>query len=141
MNKKITLPALMVLALGLGACTPATTVTPEPMPSSAMEESSSVAPAPTPAPGARTINITVTDFAFTPAMITVKKGEKITLKITGEEGMHGFAIADLGINVSIAPGQTVTVELPTDKAGTFSFRCSIPCGSGHRDMKGTIVVE
>ncbi len=89
---------------------------------------------------ARVIPITANNFTFSPAAISVKKGEKITLRLTGKEGNHGFAVADLGINTPVSEGKTVDVDLPTDKAGTFSFRCSVPCGSGHRDMTGTITI-
>lgn len=73
--------------------------------------------------------------------MTTKKGEVLELRITGVAGTHGFAVPELGINVTIAPGETVTVVIPTDTEGTFSFFCSIPCGSGHRDMTGTITIE
>lgn len=89
----------------------------------------------------RTIEMTAENFAFTPSAITVKQGEKVTLRITGKTGVHGIKIPDLGINQSIDLGSTVTIELPTDKAGAFAFSCSVPCGSGHKDMKGTITVE
>ncbi len=95
----------------------------------------------TPSADGRTILMTVTNFKFEPSKITIKKGEKIKLQVTGVEGTHGLAIPDLGVNVSVAPGQTVTIDIPTTKTGTFSFFCSIPCGSGHRDMRGTIVIE
>ena len=36
--------------------------------------------------------------------------------------------------------ETKKVEFVADKAGTFSFRCSVPCGSGHQLMQGTLVV-
>ncbi len=89
---------------------------------------------------ARVISISVSNFAFTPGSVAVRKGEKITLRLTGESGRHGFAIPELGINVPVDEGKTVDIELPTDKTGTFSFRCSIPCGSGHRDMTGSITI-
>lgn len=87
------------------------------------------------------ITITATNFAFTPNMIRVNKGEKVKLNFAGAEGYHGVGIKDLGINVSFAAGETKTIDLPTDKAGTFSFRCSVPCGPGHREMIGTIIIE
>lgn len=88
----------------------------------------------------RVITITAKNWAFSPATINVKKGEKVQLKIVGTEGIHGFAIADLNLNVTIKAGETVTVDLPTDTAGTFSFRCSVPCGDGHKEMVGMLVV-
>lgn len=89
----------------------------------------------------RTVEIQASNWAFTPAMIAAKQGEKVRLKIVGESGVHGFAIPALGVNVQVNPGQTVMMDLPTDQAGAFDAKCSIPCGSGHRDMKATIVIE
>lgn len=103
--------------------------------SSAMMEKSTMAKEP------RIIRIEAGNWAFTPSSITVKKGEKVKLQIAGVSGRHGFALSDFGINVSVDAGQTVLVDLPTETAGTFNFRCSIPCGPGHRDMTGTIVIQ
>jgi cytochrome c oxidase subunit II len=89
----------------------------------------------------RKISITASNWQFAPDVITVKKGEKVQLIITATEGMHGFAIPGLRINESLDAGQTIVIDLPTDVSGNFEFRCSIPCGPGHRDMKGTIVIE
>jgi cytochrome c oxidase subunit 2 len=90
---------------------------------------------------ARVIEITAKNFAFAPNSISVKKGEKVKLRITSTEGNLGFGIPDLGINTVINDGKTVEIELPTDEAGTFSFLCTVPCGPGHMDMKGTIVIS
>lgn len=88
----------------------------------------------------RTITINVTDWSFNPASITVAKGEKVKLQLVGGTGIHSFAVPGLGMNVRIAAGETVTVDLPTNTEGTFDARCAIPCGPGHRDMKATIVI-
>lgn len=89
----------------------------------------------------RVIAVTAQSWNFTPNAISVKKGENIVLRVTGKTGVHGLAIPGLGINVPIPLGQTVDVQIPTNNAGTFDFLCSVPCGKGHRDMRGTIVVE
>ena len=86
------------------------------------------------------IKISATNFAFTPSTITVKKGQKVTLRVTNAEGVHGFGIPDLGVNVRIEPDQSVDISLDTSKAGTFSFRCTVPCGPGHKEMTGTITI-
>lgn len=89
----------------------------------------------------RVIRVTSELWKFTPNVIRVKKGENVTVSLQGLSGLHGFAVQDLGINVPVAQGKTVDVKLPTNKSGTFGFRCSIPCGQGHADMRGTIVIE
>lgn len=86
-------------------------------------------------------DMTAKNWAFSPAVITVKKGDHVKIKITSVDITHGFNLADFNIKVDLQPGQTQTVEFTADKAGTFNFRCSVPCGEGHRDMTGSLVVE
>jgi heme/copper-type cytochrome/quinol oxidase subunit 2 len=90
---------------------------------------------------ARVIDMTATDWSFTPNVIQAKVGEKVIVHLKGVSGQHSFAIPDLGINVAINPGETKDIEIPTDKAGTFTFRCFVPCGPGHKDMTGQLVVN
>jgi cytochrome c oxidase subunit 2 len=89
----------------------------------------------------RTIKMTATDWAFSPTSITLKKGEKVSIELTAIEGDHGIGIPDLGVSQRVEPGETVTVAIPTEKVGTFTFFCNVPCGSGHKEMRGTIVIE
>lgn len=103
--------------------------------------SAGAAEAVAPSGEARIIKMTSENWKFSPTVINAKKGEKVTIEITGISGVHGFGIPGLGINVPVQPGETVTVDLPTDKTGTFPFLCTIPCGSGHRDMTGQVVIE
>lgn len=107
-------------------------------------ESSSAAAAPSSDASqaqARVMTIAVDNWSFSPNVINVKQGEKITLQLIGGDGIHSFAVPELGLNVRVEPGQTVSVELPTDQAGTFDAMCRIPCGPGHKDMKATIVIS
>lgn len=90
---------------------------------------------------ARVVPVTSANWAFTPNLITVKRGEQVTIRLSGVSGIHGFAVPGLGINVPVSPGETVSVSVPTAAAGSYDFFCSIPCGQGHRDMVGRIVVE
>jgi len=94
-----------------------------------------------PSGSARTITMTAELWKFTPNVVTVKQGEKVTLEVTGVSGTHGLSIPGLGINETIIQGQTVSVDVPTDKVGTLDFLCSIQCGSGHSDMSGKIIIE
>jgi cytochrome c oxidase subunit 2 len=90
---------------------------------------------------ARVIVVSADNFSFNPSTINAKKGEKVILRIKGVAGIHGFGIPDLGVNVRVDAGGSVDVELPTDTAGSFAFRCTIPCGGGHKSMVGTIVIS
>ncbi|MDO8648777.1 MAG: cupredoxin domain-containing protein [Candidatus Peregrinibacteria bacterium] len=105
------------------------------------EAASSSAAAAADTTDARIIEMTADTWVFAPTAITASVGEKVILRLTGVEGVHSFAVAELGINVPINPGETKDIEIPTDKAGTFAFRCRIPCGDGHKDMTGTLTIS
>lgn len=86
-------------------------------------------------------DMTAKNWAFSPSVITVKKGDHVKIKITSADVTHGFALKDYNIKVDIEPGKTQIVEFTADKEGTFDFRCSVPCGEGHREMTGSLVVQ
>ncbi len=87
------------------------------------------------------IKMTAELWKFTPNVVTLKQGEKVAFEITAVSGTHGFAVPGLSINETIIQGRTVRVNIPTDKTGTFDFRCSVQCGSGHNEMKGQVIIE
>lgn len=93
------------------------------------------------APEVKEFEMTARRFAFEPGTITVSKGDTVRLKITSSDVTHGFTIDEYGIDENLPSGQEVIVEFVADKAGTFDFYCSVYCGSGHREMEGTLVVE
>jgi heme/copper-type cytochrome/quinol oxidase subunit 2 len=78
---------------------------------------------------------------FFPQTVTVLKGDKVKLVLNNTDEMdHGFAIDTYGINQVVKAGQTITIEFVADKAGVFEFYCTIPCGSGHSQMTGQLIV-
>jgi len=87
------------------------------------------------------ISMKARKWEFEPSTITVKKGDKVKLLITSEDVKHGFKLTDFNINEDIEPGKTTTIEFTADKIGTFSFVCSVFCGSGHSNMEGKLIVE
>jgi len=78
---------------------------------------------------------------FEPSVITVNEGDMVKLKITSIDVDHGIAIPDFDINVDLNVNEEVEVIFEADKVGTFSFTCSIYCGSGHIDMTGTLIIK
>ncbi|MFN7991724.1 MAG: cupredoxin domain-containing protein [Candidatus Micrarchaeia archaeon] len=87
------------------------------------------------------INMTVKQFGYSPSVINVQKGDHVKLTITSLDVAHGFSLPDFNVNAQIPAGKTAVVEFDADKAGTFEFRCSVFCGSGHGDVKGTLIVK
>lgn len=95
----------------------------------------------TPTPGVHEIQVTLRKYEFSPGSLRVRKGERVRLIMAAVDHEHGFKLDDFDINQKILKGTTVVVEFIADKAGTFQFRCSSVCGLGHRNMKGTLLVE
>jgi cytochrome c oxidase subunit 2 len=95
----------------------------------------------TPMRGVHVIQVALRKYEFSPGSLRVKKGEHVKLIMSAADHDHGFKLDDFDINQKIPKGTTVVVEFIADKAGTFQFRCSSVCGLGHRNMKGTLVVE
>jgi len=91
--------------------------------------------------GVKEFEVVARQFSFEPSVIEVKKGDKVRLKITSVDVTHGFAINEFNVNERLEPGKTVIVEFVADKTGTFSFYCSIFCGTGHSGMRGELVVK
>lgn len=89
----------------------------------------------------RVIQITAKRFEFSPSTIELQAGVPVVLELTTADRKHGFQVPDLHIDEEIVPGKPTRVRIVPEKAGTFSFHCSVFCGSGHEDMSGVIVVK
>jgi cytochrome c oxidase subunit II len=93
------------------------------------------------APEVREFKMTAQKFKFEPNVITVKQGDHVRLIITALDRDHGFELKAYGINQKLNKGDPATIEFTASKRGTFTFRCSVFCGLGHRRMKGKLIVE
>lgn len=89
----------------------------------------------------RIIEIEARRFRYTPNMIVVKRGERITLAVRALDFAHGFSLPDLNIRADLIPGQVVTIPMQPMQAGRFSFLCDNFCGESHEDMNGALIVE
>ena len=89
----------------------------------------------------RVVDITAKRFEFSPATITLKKGEAVKLRVTSEDVTHGFFSRAFKFDTDLAPGQTQEMTVTPEKTGTFLAICHHFCGAQHANMKLTIVVE
>jgi nitrous-oxide reductase len=82
---------------------------------------------------------------FNPEHVTVKQGDHVIWRITNIEravdAVHGFAVPQYNINLSLEPGETATIEFVADMPGTFPFYCSEFCSALHLEMMGYLMVE
>lgn len=93
----------------------------------------------TPAP--RVIDIAAKRFEFTPNAITLKRGEPVTIRLSASDHSHGLLLKPLHIDLDAAAGQADQVTITPEEAGTFTAICDDYCGSGHPNMKMTVVVQ
>jgi len=89
----------------------------------------------------KTVQITAKDFAFTPAVVTLKEGQPVTLKLVSTQGVHGLVAPEIGLDKTVTIGSTPTsVTVTPKKTGTFVEHCAIFCGAGHANMAVTFKV-
>ncbi len=89
----------------------------------------------------RVVEITARRFAFAPAEVTLKAGEPVVLRVRSEDVTHGFFQRALGMDATLEPGKSVDLPVTPTKPGRYTVICDHFCGSGHGNMKMTIVVE
>lgn len=89
----------------------------------------------------RIVPISAKKFEFTPNVVTLKRGETVTLRLTSLDRPHGFLQKDLGFDADIDPSKPVDVTITPKTPGRYTVICDDYCGSGHGNMKMTIVVE
>jgi plastocyanin len=74
--------------------------------------------------------------------IQARVGQPITLQMTSDDVVHGFAVgkSDMLTWVNIIPGETVETTLTFDHPGKYTFYCTRWCGTNHWRMHGEIIV-
>ena len=77
-------------------------------------------------------------YVFTPADMTFKLGDTVTLALNAENEFHTFTVDDLGIDEAVDGGASSTLTFTFDKAGTFELICIPHEALG---MVGTITVS
>jgi hypothetical protein len=83
---------------------------------------------------AATENVTITDFEFTPAAITIQQGDTVTWTNEGPTA-HSATASDGSFDTGIFSAGGSRSET-FDEAGTFAYICT-----PHPNMTGTVVVE
>jgi heme/copper-type cytochrome/quinol oxidase subunit 2 len=109
-------------------------------------------------PPPRIIAMTAKNFEFDPAVIHMKVGDKVRLQVISSDRTHGLHISAFpdGAKANTAPGlafifgedcwklkkgESVPVDIEATEPGTYSFQCCKACGTGHKRMKGQLIVE
>lgn len=91
----------------------------------------------------RSIPVEVKRYQYSPGTnqsLNLTLGETAILELTSADVTHGFAITEYGIQKEVPPGQKVEVRITASKAGDFTIYCTVFCGTGHPQHKGTLHV-
>jgi len=88
----------------------------------------------------KVIEITAKKFEFSPAQITLKKGEPVILRLSSSDRVHGFMSKPLKIDTDIPADKSEDVAVTPDTAGDFVVICDHYCGTGHGNMKMKVTV-
>ena len=91
---------------------------------------------PPPAPGTSTYNVSIQNFAFAPASITVKKGDKIIF-LNHDTAPHTVTSDSTGFDSgTMGSGKGWTLDTTQLAPGTYKYHCAI-----HPMMTGTVIVK
>ena len=106
----------------------------------------------------RIVSVSAKNFEFDPAVIHMKVDERVELDVTSQDRTHGIRISAFpdGAKTNTAPGlsfsngedcyklkagEMVAIGIVPTEPGTYTFTCCKTCGSGHKKMKGQIIVD
>ncbi len=93
--------------------------------------------------GSQTIEVSGTDFAFSPADLTVKRGESVEIvfkndgRVQHDMVIQGINGADSG---KVTAGQSATFSFTPNASGEYKIVCTEP-GHEASGMVGTLTVE
>lgn len=93
-----------------------------------------------PTPTERLFRVEAGDFAYSPAILHVNPGDKVTISLVSTDVVHGLYVDGYDLNVIADPGQPASLSFVADRPGTFRLRCSVTCGALHPFMSGKLQV-
>ena len=91
-------------------------------------------------PTERTFQIKASRFEYSPAVLAVNPGDRVTIELMATDVVHGFEIDGYNQTIHADPGQTTKLTFVADQQGSFRFRCSVTCGNMHPFMIGKLEV-
>ncbi|MGH9600932.1 MAG: cupredoxin domain-containing protein [Terriglobales bacterium] len=94
-----------------------------------------------PPPREHVITLTAKRFQYSPNIIEVNRGDKVTIRLLSTDVHHGFYLDGYEQETSARPGMDGSVTFVADNVGRYAFRCSMTCGSFHPYMIGHLRVK
>ena len=91
-------------------------------------------------PSERTFRIQASQFEYSPAVLSVNPGDRVTIELVATDVVHGLSIDGYDLETSADPGQTARLSFVADRQGSFRFHCTVTCGNMHPFMVGKLQV-
>jgi len=91
-------------------------------------------------PVERTFRLQASQFAYTPAVLSVNPGDRVMIELLATDVVHGLSIDGYNLETTSDPGQTARLTFIADRQGSFRFRCTVTCGNLHPFMIGKLQV-
>jgi plastocyanin len=92
------------------------------------------------APTERVFHIDASRFEYSPSILSVDPGDRVTIELVATDVVHGLSIDGYNLAITADPGQTARLTFLADRQGTFRFRCTVTCGNMHPFMIGKLIV-
>ncbi|WP_027483789.1 hypothetical protein [Deinococcus pimensis] len=80
-------------------------------------------------------------FTFTPSVLTIPAGRRVTFHFTAADVLHGVQIEGSNINFELIPGHEGVASATFRTPGTYTSACNEYCGAGHQNMAFKLIVE
>jgi len=88
----------------------------------------------------RTFRIQASRFDYSPSVLSVHPGDRVTIELLATDVVHGLYIDGYDLETTADPGQTARLTFVADRQGSFRFRCTVTCGNMHPFMIGKLQV-
>lgn len=80
-------------------------------------------------------------WSFEPSEIYLPVGAEVDFYLSTKDVVHGFNIAEKGINMMAVYGGINKTTAKFDEPGVYQMICHEYCGSGHQHMMGEVIVN
>jgi nitrosocyanin len=89
----------------------------------------------------REFTVTGDHYAFSPASLTVNKGDVVKVTFTASDIPHSFTIDGYRISKRAGAGESVTFQFRADQPGNYPIYCNLSADPKCKDMKGSLTVR
>jgi hypothetical protein len=90
--------------------------------------------------GEREVRVLARDYTYSPGVLRVSHGDRVTLVLEAEDVTHGLYLDGYDVELVAVPGRASRATFVADRPGKFRLRCSKVCGTLHPFMLGELIV-